>query len=443
MRQMNEGGSLYGIESLKNALRGSRVNGHLTTQNSPARAVPRVVIWVGITSLLTDLATEMVGSVLPAFLFSVLLLPPLMVGFMEGVYQGAAAILRLPTGIWADRFQKHKSVAALGYGMSAVAKLALLLSMQWGLLAALISLGLDRVGKAVRTAPRDVLIAAHAESGQKGAAFGVHRAMDAVGALAGPLLAFALLALTPEDYTLLLVVSLIIATLGFLAFLGKVPGLKPGGNQERSSRLFDVPMSKTQGEFSSWKEVLKQLKSQNSFWLLLWCAAALSFGVISDGLLYLYLQQKSQVAVTWLPLFYSGTALIFVLAAYPFGKLADRVGAKWLVVAGHALLMIWYLSLQFLPPLVGIAGTLLVMGCFYAATDGVLMAQAAKLLPSEVCTTGMALLGAVVGLMRLLSSTLFGALWQWNGQVVAFTAFSVVLGISIAVTVFLWSKAEI
>ena len=83
------------------------------------------------------------------------------------------------------------------------------------------------------------------------------------------------------------------------------------------------------------------------------------------------------------------------------------------------------------------------MGCFYAATDGVLMAQAAKLLPSEVCTTGMALLGAVVGLMRLLSSTLFGALWQWNGQVVAFTAFSVVLGISIAVTVFLWSKAEI
>ena len=180
---MNEGGSLYGIESLKNALRGSRVNGNLATQNSPARAVPRVVIWVGITSLLTDLATEMVGSVLPAFLFSVLLLPPLMVGFMEGVYQGAAAILRLPTGIWADRFQKHKSVAALGYGMSAVAKLALLLSMQWGLLAALISLGLDRVGKAVRTAPRDVLIAAHAESGQKGAAFGLHRAMDAVGAL--------------------------------------------------------------------------------------------------------------------------------------------------------------------------------------------------------------------------------------------------------------------
>lgn len=134
--------------------------------------------------------------------------------------------------------------------------------MQWGLLAALISLGLDRVGKAVRTAPRDVLIAAHAESGQKGAAFGLHRAMDEVGALAGPL-AFALLALTPEDYTLLPVVSLIIATLGFLAFLGKVSGQPV--NQERSSRLLDLPMSKTQDEFSSWKEVLKQLKSQRSF----------------------------------------------------------------------------------------------------------------------------------------------------------------------------------
>ena len=156
---------MYGIESIKNALSSNRASKGQSASPAATRAVPRVVIWIGLTSLLTDLATEMVGSVLPAFLFSVLLLPPLMVGFMDGLYQGAAAILRLPTGIWADKYQHHKQVAAFGYGMSVMAKIGLLFSMQWGLLIALMSLGLDRVGKAVRTAPRDVLIAAHAEKG--------------------------------------------------------------------------------------------------------------------------------------------------------------------------------------------------------------------------------------------------------------------------------------
>ncbi|MPN11410.1 hypothetical protein SDC9_158711 [bioreactor metagenome] len=112
--------------------------------------------------------------------------------------------------------------------MSVVAKIGLLVSMQWGLLIALMGLGLDRVGKAVRTAPRDVLIAAHAIKGQQGAAFGLHRAMDAVGALAGPLLAFLILAASPENYELLLIISLVFAALGLIALLVKVPPLQNG-----------------------------------------------------------------------------------------------------------------------------------------------------------------------------------------------------------------------
>ena len=420
---------MYGIESIKNALRSN--NSALEAPAAAPHAVPRVVIWIGMTSLLTDLATEMVGSVLPAFLFSVLLLPPLMVGFMDGLYQGAAAILRLPTGIWADKYQHHKQVAALGYGMSVVAKVGLLLSLQWGLLIALIGVGMDRVGKAVRTAPRDVLIAAHAHKDQQGAAFGLHRAMDAVGALAGPLLAFCILAASPENYELLLVVSLVFAVLGYLALQLKVPSLKDIPRKDLS-KVTSAPSA------SSWRMLFQRLKAQRAYWVLLGCATALSLGLVSDGMLYLYLQQSAQVPSSWMPLFYSGTALIFVLLAYPVGKLADRVGAKWIVIGGHALVVLWYLVMLHVPKMVGVGGTLLVMGFFYAATDGVLMAQAALLLPESVRTTGLALLGALMGLGRMLSSTLFGAMWQWQGQSTAFWVFSVVLAVAVLLATVLW-----
>lgn len=426
---------MYGLENIKSALDSGRVSQEQATSAGGARGVPRVVWWIGITSLLTDLATEMVGSVLPAFLFSVLLLPPLMVGFMDGLYQGAAAILRLPTGIWADKFHHHKQVAALGYGMSVVAKVGLLFSMQWGLLAALIGLGLDRVGKAIRTAPRDVLIAAHAHRGQQGAAFGLHRAMDAVGALAGPLLAFLILAAAPENYELLLGVSLIFAAFGLLALLAKVPALK-SLSREKPAGNASVPADAA--DAATWKRLFQQLKAQRPFWLLLGCATALSFGIVSDGMLYLYLQQNAKMPTSWLPLFYSGTALVFVVFAYPVGKLADKVGAKWIVIGGHALLVLWYLLMLHVPKAVGVAGTLLVMGFFYAATDGVLMAQAALLLPTPVRTTGLALLGALIGFGRMASSTLFGALWQWQGQGTAFWVFSAVLAGAVLMAALLW-----
>ena len=429
---------MYGIESLKNALGSNdRASQEVAVSSIGHRAVPRVVLWIGMTSLLTDLATEMVGSVLPAFLFSVLLLPPLMVGFMDGLYQGAAAILRLPTGMWADKYQHHKQVAALGYGMSVIAKIGLLFSMQWGLLFALMGLGLDRVGKAVRPAPRDVLIAAHAQEGQQGAAFGLHRAMDAVGALTGPLLAFLILAASPENYELLLAISLVFAALGLIALLVKVPSLK-----DRSRETAAEVSVQKEGN-SARKTLFGNLRAQRAYWFLLGCATALSLGLVSDGMLYLYLQQNAGVPSSWLPLFYSGTALIFVLSAYPIGKLADKVGAKWIVVGGHALLMLWYLVMLHVPKMVGVGGTLVVMGFFYAATDGVLMAQAALLLPESVRTSGLALLGALMGLGRMASSTLFGALWQWQGQSTAFWVFSAALALAVLLAAWLWPNTEV
>lgn len=428
------GGCLYGIESIKNAVRSNLENKEHAAKGTN-RAVPRIVLWVGLTSLLTDLATEMVGSVLPAFLFSVLLLPPLMVGFIDGLYQGAAAILRLPAGLWADKYQHHKRVAAFGYGMSVVAKIGLLFSMQWGLLFALIGLGLDRVGKAVRTAPRDVLIAAHAAKGRQGAAFGLHRAMDAVGALAGPLLAFLILAASPDNYELLLVVSLVFAALGLLVLIAKVPPLKDISSSK--PLIYGNPETGAK-KSATWKILWRSLKSQRAYWILLGCATSLSLGIVSDGMLYLNLQQTAQTPSSWMPLFYSGTALIFVLSAYPVGRLADKVGAKWIVVGAHAILVLWYLLMLHVPKMVGVAGTLLVMGLFYAATDGVLMAQAALLLPESVRTTGLALLGGLIGLGRMVSSTLFGALWQWQGQIAAFWVFSIILAIAVLTAAFLW-----
>ena len=426
---------MYAVESLKNALRGLRVGRASKAQKPSPSKVPRAVLWIGMTSLLTDLATEMVGSILPAFLFSVLLLPPLVIGLMEGVYQGAAAILRLPGGFWADRFHKHKSVAAWGYGASAIAKLCLVLSMQWGMLAALTGLGLDRIGKAVRTAPRDVLIAHHAQADRMGAAFGLHRAMDAVGALAGPLLAFCIFAWAPENYALLLGISFFCATLGLIVFISRVPGI---GRSKDAERIENQKVPQHACEALSWAALVRVLRAQKSYWIFLWCAAALSAGVVSDGLLYLYLQQKYQVPMTWLPLLYSAAAAVFVIAAYPLGHWADTLGPKRLIVAGHGVMMFWYLCIPHVPATMGVVGSVIALGCFYAATDGVLVAQATKLLPSNVSTTGIAFLGAVVGLMRILSSTLFGALWQWQGQAIVFGVFSMVLGLAVVFTAVMW-----
>jgi sugar phosphate permease len=172
------------------------------------------VLFLGLTSLFTDISSEMLSTVLPLYVVFHLGFTPLQFGILDGLYQGIAALVRVISGLVADRWHRHKEVAAFGYGLSTVCRLGLL--VVGGTWAGLVSVVLlDRVGKGVRTAPRDALISLSTAPAHLGLAFGVHRALDTAGALLGPLIAFGLLMLVPDGFDAVFVASLCAALVGF------------------------------------------------------------------------------------------------------------------------------------------------------------------------------------------------------------------------------------
>ncbi|HEX7299540.1 MAG TPA: MFS transporter, partial [Solirubrobacteraceae bacterium] len=180
---------------------------------SVRRHVRRTVLLLGTTSLLTDISSEMVSSILGIYMVFALGATPLQFGIVDGIYQGATAFVRLLAGVASDRKGRHKPIAAIGYGVSALCKLGLVLAGS-SVAAIYAVVYADRVGKGIRTAPRDALISLSAHPKALGAAFGVHRAMDTAGAMLGPLLAFGLLTAAPRRYDTVWVVSFCFAVVG-------------------------------------------------------------------------------------------------------------------------------------------------------------------------------------------------------------------------------------
>src|SRR3954453_4488724 len=201
---------MYGVQSTTTLGRARRAM-------APGRLRDRVggtVLLLGTCSLLTDISSEMVSAILPLSLVATLGFSPLQYGVVDGLYQGAGALVRLAAGFLGDRFGRHKTMASLGYGLSAVCKLGLaVIGGAWAGLSAIILL--DRTGKGLRTAPRDAMISLTAPKRALGLAFGLHRAMDPAGAMIGPLVAFALLAAAPDAYRSLFLISFFVAVLGF------------------------------------------------------------------------------------------------------------------------------------------------------------------------------------------------------------------------------------
>ena len=205
---------------------------NLTARGIKGR-VGGTVLLLGTCSLLTDISSEMVSAILPLYLVFTLGFSPLQYGVVDGIYQGAAALINLASGYAGDRWRRHKIVAATGYGLSAVCKLGLaLIGGAWAGLSALILL--DRTGKGIRTAPRDAMISLTAPKKELGFAFGVHRAMDTAGAMIGPLVAFALLAAAPNAFHSLFLVSFFIAVLGFLVIACSCASRRSAGRRRRS-----------------------------------------------------------------------------------------------------------------------------------------------------------------------------------------------------------------
>ena len=343
----------------------------------------------------------MVTAVLPAYLVLGLHLSFAQYGLLDGIYTGATALTRLLGGWCADRFQARKLVAGLGYGLSAVAKVGLLVvtaprrrsARCWRV---------DRTGKGLRTAPRDALIALSVDERDLGQAFGLHRAMDSTGAFLGPLAALGLLALAGiASYDSVFVGSLCAALIGLIVLVLFVDNRAGAAEVDAAPvRLGVAPLlrSRPSAGCAWWPRcsVWSRSATASSSWC---CRTGTTCRCVA------------------FPLLAVGTSLAFLLLAVPLGRLADRVGRWPVVVAGYACLLAVYMLLAF-----GSAPLALIValyGAFYAATDGVLVALVLPFVPDDRKTTGLALLQTGQAVAYLLSSVLFGLLWTYVSVQVA------------------------
>jgi MFS family permease len=377
-------------------------------------------VWaLGLTSFATDISSEMITSVLPVYIVLHLHMTPMAFGAVDGLYQAAAAVVRLASGVVADRTRHHKAVAMAGYGLSALARLGYAAAGTWPALLAVVSL--DRIGKGIRTAPRDALIAAAATRERTATAFGVHRTLDAAGTAIGPLTAFAILTIVPGHFEQVFMASFVFALIGVaaLALLVVAPRGPAPGPRPLAAHATEVFAAR-------------------GFRRVVLAAFCVSIATISDGLLYLVLQRQVAFPAAWVTLLFVGTPAAFFLLAGPFGALADRVGARRVFLAGHLALGLAYAVLWAgSPSALTVVPTLALLGAYYAATDGVLPALASRTLSADVRASGLGLLATCTTAARGAAALAFGALWTYTATATALGLFLATLIAGIAAAAWL------
>jgi MFS family permease len=437
---------MYQVQDSVALLRARR--GFAAARKTGRPFVARTVLLLGLTSLLTDISSEMVAAILPLYTVQVLGLNPLQYGVLNGIYQGGSAFARLIFGFVADRMSRYREVAGLGYSLSAICKLGLLATTAFGGLAAV--LFIDRIGKGIRTAPRDAMISLSSPQDELGTAFGVHRAMDTCGAMLGPLLGFALLALTPNEYHGIFLVSFCFALIGvaILLLLVDDPARDPERVEAAEAEATATaavaaapaaPAPTEANEPAGGRLTLRgatSLLGDGPLGGLVVISFLLGLVTIGDAFLYLQLHERLDFADSLFPLLYVGTSSIFMVMAVPAGRLSDRIGRAKVFTFGYAILLALYVVL-----LSGassdllIPATLLGLGIFYASTDGVLAALGSAAVPEAVRGTGLAALGTATGLAQFGASIVFGALWYKAGVHTTFIVFTAGLATALAATV--------
>jgi MFS family permease len=411
-------GSGSGTSAIEAAVRVADV-----AESAPRRAsVPRNVFALGAVSLFTDVSSEMITSVLGYYLLVYLQVSTIAVGFLDGFYSAVPVLLAVAAAYLADRYQRRKLLAGLGYGLSAVSKLGF--PLVGGSVGGLgLVQGADRLGKGLRTAPRDALISLSAPPEIQGRAFGVHRAMDTAGAFLGPLVAMAAfsVAVTAQAFTSIFVTSFCVACIGLLTLALFVTDHREPAGDGRSAR----PALRS-GLVLLRRSAFRRVCVAGTLLALVW---------ISDTFVYLVLQQRLHLTAIQFAMLAVGTSGVYLLLAVPLGRIADRIGRWRVFYAGHAALLAVYLLLA--GPVGGAllaVVTLAFHGLYYAATDGVLMAHAGPMLPPELRTSGLAVLQSLRALGAFCSSIAFGFAWAYfpAGDIALFFAAGLVVMLAAA-----------
>ena len=366
--------------------------------------IPRAVWMLGLVSLFMDVSSELIHSLLPVFMVTSLGATALMVGVVEGVAEATALIVKVFSGTISDWLGKRKGLTVLGYGLGAISKpvFALAVSVQWVFAARF----MDRIGKGIRGAPRDALIADLTAPEIRGAAYGLRQSLDTVGAFLGPLLAIGLMILWAGDFRAVFWFAVIPAVLSVLILVF-------GVREPQSGRAAARPVSpvhwRSLGEFSG------------AYWWVVVAGGIFTLARFSEAFLILRAQQLG-LADTFAPLVLVIMNVVFAASAYPAGRLADRMSHGKLLAAGLVVLVLADIVLAQAQGLAAVAVGVLLWGLHLGLTQGLLATMVAGSAPSHLRGTAFGFFNLVSGAAMLIASVLAGLLWDQIGAATTFYA---------------------
>ncbi|NDP40408.1 MAG: MFS transporter [Rhodoferax sp.] len=375
----------------------------MNQRTATLKRIPKSIWALGFVSLLMDVSSELIHSLLPVFMVTSLGLSMLVVGLIEGAAEATALIVKVFSGALSDYWGKRKPLAVLGYGLGAFSKplFALATSSGWIITARLA----DRIGKGIRGAPRDALVADIAPPELRGAAFGLRQSLDTVGAFLGPTLAVVFMLLWNDDFRAVFWVATVPA---FMCVALLVWGVKEPDRPITAKRL--NPISRAN---------LARLSP--TYWWVVGVGAVFTLARFSEAFLVLRAQEGG-LALAWTPLVLIGMNVVYAICAYPFGKLADKISHTSLLGWGLVLLISADSLLAYSNSGVVFWVGVALWGLHMAMTQGLLAAMVADTAPADLRGTGYGFFNLLSGVAMLIASGLAGWLWQGWGATFTFVA---------------------
>ncbi|MDM8349529.1 MFS transporter [Pseudomonas sp. sp1636] len=371
---------------------------------TPQQAIPRTIWALGLVSLFMDLSSELVHSLLPLFLVGTLGASMLTVGLIEGLAEASALLVKVFSGVFSDFIGRRKGLLLLGYGLAALSKplFPLADSAQTVFAARL----LDRIGKGIRGAPRDALIADVAPAAIRGACFGLRQSMDTAGAFLGPILAIVLMLWFDGNITQVLWFAPIPAVLAVALLWG---GVREPDRPTRPRPLRSPVRLRSLGQFS------------RAFWWVVGIGAVFTLARFSEAFLLLRAAQLG-LPLSWVPLIMVVMAAFYMLSAYPAGKWSDRIERSALLAASLLLLIAADVLLAYAESVVSMLLGVALWGLHMGFSQGILAALVADTTPAELKGSAFGLFNLISAIAVLLASATAGWLWQAYGAAVTFHA---------------------
>jgi MFS family permease len=387
------------------------------------KSVSKNVIFLGFVSLFNDIASEMIYPIVPIFLKSVLGAPASVIGLIEGIAESTASLLKVISGWFSDKFKRRKVFIIFGYGLSSISKVLMGLAGSWPFV--LFARFIDRFGKGTRTSARDALILESTEPENRGRAFGLHRSMDSLGAVIGPLLALVLIYFFQDKYSTIFFIAFIPSFLGvLLIFFVK---------EKAKFQTADIKQAVTPAFKFRWSDLDSRFKS------FLFVSIVFAIGNSSDAFLILR-SQNLGLSIFLTVAAYVLYNMTYSIFSYPAGIISDKIGPKKVLAAGFWIFALVYLLFGLVNQSFYVWILFPLYGIYIALTDGVSKAYIAKSFPAEKSATAFGAYQTAVGLCTFLASFVAGLLWNFVSPKAPFIFGGIMAGI--AAIIFMISKKD-